>query len=159
MSYSLLLLNTDLHVAELASHMSKNQFIRNTLAVINAQIKPDTPRSSTPELAPDDPNGSTDFVEIGPVDSTGQVPKTREKRSGSVNSWRSGSKDTLTTVPSAYQSSTQLSAPAHSFSPTASFSSSPGRIIGHKASQNSISSIVYGRNWENDVENLLKVCD
>ena len=154
-SYSLLLLNTDLHVAELSSHMTKNQFVRNTIAVINAQIKPGTPlNSSTPDL-PDDGNESSEFVN---VDNYPAANKTRDKRSASVTSWRSASKDTLSiSVPSAYQSSTQLSAPSHSLSPTVSSTSSPARRIDHKASSNSISSVVYARTWENDMENLLKV--
>ncbi|TIA83352.1 hypothetical protein E3P84_03902 [Wallemia ichthyophaga] len=36
-SYSILLLNTDLHIADIATHMSRNQFLKNTLNVIHNQ--------------------------------------------------------------------------------------------------------------------------
>jgi hypothetical protein len=39
-AYSLLLLNTDLHVADLAVRMSRSQFVRNTLSAIQMQLQP-----------------------------------------------------------------------------------------------------------------------
>ena len=44
-AYSLLLLNTDLHVADLATRMSRNQFVRNTVTAIQMQIQPTSPLS------------------------------------------------------------------------------------------------------------------
>lgn len=36
-SYSILLLNTDLHIADIVTHMSRNQFLKNTLNVVHNQ--------------------------------------------------------------------------------------------------------------------------
>ena len=38
-AYSLLLLNTDLHVAEISSHMSRTQFVRNTMSAVMPERK------------------------------------------------------------------------------------------------------------------------
>lgn len=40
LSYSILLLNTDLHVVDTVSRMSRSQFIRNTMETIYAQLSP-----------------------------------------------------------------------------------------------------------------------
>ncbi|KAF8209465.1 hypothetical protein K438DRAFT_2012239 [Mycena galopus ATCC 62051] len=46
-SHSLLLLNTDLHVADLATHMLRTQFVQNTLKVIKMQLQqPATPTTA-----------------------------------------------------------------------------------------------------------------
>ncbi|GEM09884.1 SEC7-like domain containing protein [Rhodotorula toruloides] len=52
-SYSLLLLNTDLHVVDSTTRMSRQQFIRNTLDAISAQTgspNPDAPLASPSDL-------------------------------------------------------------------------------------------------------------
>ncbi|ODQ56563.1 hypothetical protein SAICODRAFT_4742 [Saitoella complicata NRRL Y-17804] len=49
-AYSLLLLNTDLHVADLSStqHMNRTQFTKNTISAVRAQVKQDSmPRSQS----------------------------------------------------------------------------------------------------------------
>ncbi|KAL5523862.1 hypothetical protein ACEPAG_8035 [Sanghuangporus baumii] len=143
-SYSLLLLNTDLHVAELASRMSRNQFVRNTLAAIQMQIRPNgTGRASTPELTHDDGSSirgvGSDGSEVG-----ASGVKSRNGRSGSVTSWTSVSREFVNT-------------PA-----TTPNSGSSQQLNGSNASvtesraKNSSTSVVYGRNFESDLENLLK---
>lgn len=83
-SYSLLLLNTDLHVAELATHMSKSQFVRNTMAAIRAQ--PDSASAlSASEFTRDDASSVR-----GGSDET-EMPTS--KRCDSVASWNSLSPD------------------------------------------------------------------
>ena len=145
-AYSLLLLNTDLHVAELASRMSRNQFVRNTLAAIQMQIRPNgTGRSSTPELTHDDGSSirgvGSDGSEAGASGARG-----RNGRSGSVTSWNSVSREFVNT-------------PA-----TTPNSGSSQQLNGSNASvhesrtKNSSTPVVYGRNFENEMENLLKVC-
>ncbi|KAL5528345.1 hypothetical protein ACEPAF_7481 [Sanghuangporus sanghuang] len=143
-SYSLLLLNTDLHVAELASRMSRNQFVRNTLAAIQVQIRPNgTGRASTPELTHDDGSSirgvGSDGSEVGASGVKG-----RNGRSGSVTSWTSVSREfvnTPATTPNS-GSSQQLNGSNTSVSESRAKSSS--------------TSVVYGRNFENDMESLLK---
>lgn len=81
-SYSLLLLNTDLHVAELSTHMSKSQFVRNTMAAIQTQLQPNSASSLSPsDLTRDDSSSVR-----GGSDET-ETPAS--KRSDSVASWNS----------------------------------------------------------------------
>ncbi|KAJ9096382.1 hypothetical protein QFC21_005204 [Naganishia friedmannii] len=47
---SFLLLNTDLHIAELSSHMSRTQFVKLTLETLNGNRVTGSPMSSTSEL-------------------------------------------------------------------------------------------------------------
>ncbi|CAE6387921.1 unnamed protein product [Rhizoctonia solani] len=166
-AYSLLLLNTDLHIAELTSHMSKNQFVRNTWAVIQDQIRaPELPKSpvsgtgssgteplkspanvergqfsqeqfrsqahlageSTPELI---------FDEDGSQLGDGAEHHTRKHRSGSLNSWRSGSRE-----------SGQL--PLNASNPSVMDGSDP------KTPTGSMHAVVSARGWDSEMEVLLK---
>jgi hypothetical protein len=132
-SYSLLLLNTDLHVAELSTHMSRNQFVRNTLTAVQTQFQPD---AQSPDPIFDDAFDSR------PI---GDETVTRTKRSDSVNSWNSVSRDMV------------MTSPIHGHSSAAS--------IGGRTSNGSTPSVqtisqekpVYGRQWEADMESLLRV--
>ncbi|KAL5507199.1 hypothetical protein ACEPAH_6655 [Sanghuangporus vaninii] len=143
-SYSLLLLNTDLHVAELASRMSRNQFVRNTLAAIQMQIRPNgTGRASTPELTHDDGSSIRGVGSDGSEAGASGV-KGRNERSGSVTSWTSVSREcvnTPATTPNS-GSSQQLNGSNAS--------------VSESRAKNSSTSVVYGRNFENDMESLLK---
>ncbi len=109
-AYSLLLLNTDLHVAELVSRMSRAQFVRNTLSAIQSQIRsPVQGRPSTPELTRDD--GSSGRFGSDGSDIDGNTLRSRAKRSGSVNSWNSVTRDlvqTPATTPSRGTPTTQF---------------------------------------------------
>ncbi|CAE7084045.1 unnamed protein product [Rhizoctonia solani] len=163
-AYSLLLLNTDLHIAELHSHMSKSQFVRNTWAVIQDQIRaPELPKSpgsgigseplkspipaergqssqeqfrsqahlageSTPELILDE-----DGSQLG----DGGEHTTRKHRSGSLNSWRSGSRE-----------GGQLSLNASN--PSVMEGSDP------KTPTGSMHAVVSARGWDSEMEVLLK---
>ncbi|KAJ7462291.1 hypothetical protein B0H11DRAFT_2285624 [Mycena galericulata] len=136
-SYSLLLLNTDLHVADLQTRMSRTQFVRNTLTAIQMQLQP-TPapaQSSMTDLTHD--SGS---VRVETPEST---PR-RSKRSDSITSWHSVSREAVPGTP--YVSS-----------PTANGSTPSVQIsaAGHEH-RSSVSSVVYTRGWESDMENLLK---
>ncbi|KAI6121579.1 hypothetical protein F5141DRAFT_1186775 [Pisolithus sp. B1] len=101
-TYSLLLLNTDLHVADIANRMSRSQFLRNTMATVLQSNR----HGSSTELDRDDDSSS-------PVGSDGTETQslTRSKRSGSNASWNSVSKDTFV---SAGATSSTLSANQHS---------------------------------------------
>ncbi|QRW24132.1 Sec7 guanine nucleotide exchange factor [Rhizoctonia solani] len=164
-AYSLLLLNTDLHIAELTSHMSKNQFVRNTWAVIQDQIRaPELPKSpgsgsgstvmeplkspiniergqfsqeqlrsqahlageSTPELVLDEDEG-----QLG----DGSEHLTRKQRSGSLNSWRSGSREG------------QL--PMNTSNPSVTDASDPKTL-------RVVHAVVSVRGWDSEMEMLLK---
>ncbi|KAH7914138.1 hypothetical protein BJ138DRAFT_1000880 [Hygrophoropsis aurantiaca] len=142
-TYSLLLLNTDLHVADIASRMSRSQFVRNTMTAINMQLHPNMYASST-DLNHDDnssgPGTGSDGTETMSL-------ATRSKRSGSITSWNSISKETF--MSSAGVSSVQPSLN----SSTTSVQLSTGQ---ESKSGSGPSSVVYDRSWEIDMEGLLK---
>ncbi|KAF8993676.1 hypothetical protein BDQ17DRAFT_1401548 [Cyathus striatus] len=127
-AYSLLLLNTDLHVADLTTRMSRNQFVRNTLTAIQMQLQPNSPvaQTSSTDLTHDD---RSSIRAISDETETG----TRSKRSDSITSWNSISRDVVKSL----TPSVHVSGPVHDAKP-------------------SISQPVYGRAWENDLESLLK---
>ena len=93
-AYSLLLLNTDLHVAKLSQKMSRNQFVRNTLSAIQIQMRTysGTERSSTPDLMPDDDSSLRTPGQEG-SETAGNTIRSRPTRSGSVASWTSAGKE------------------------------------------------------------------
>ncbi|KAL0581317.1 hypothetical protein V5O48_000693 [Marasmius crinis-equi] len=142
-TYSLLLLNTDLHVAELASRMSRNQFVRNTLTAIQMQLQPSVFSQSTASDVNDDASSMK-----GSTSGDGQNGEyqfhVRSKRSDSITSWNSISRDTVASSPAMSFATTQATTPGDS-----------GSALG--VSQDSKSpNPVYGKAWEATMENLLK---
>ncbi|KAJ7262190.1 hypothetical protein B0H12DRAFT_1104695 [Mycena haematopus] len=141
-SYSLLLLNTDLHVADLATRMSRTQFVRNTLTAIQMQLQPATPaRSSMTDLASTQDSSS---LRAETMESSTPPATVRSKRSDSITSWHSVSRPDVTGT------SAMSSPAANGSTPSVQISAA-----GHEP-RSSVSSFVYGRAWENDMENLLK---
>lgn len=131
-SYSLLLLNTDLHVAELTTRMSKNQFVRNTLSTINMQLHPDN-KSPTIDPIHDDAFDST------PVHSEEAETITRSKRSDSITSWNSVSRDAV------------LGNIAGN-----GLRGRPSDESGPPSNGSDFKAQFYSRQWESDMEALLK---
>jgi PH/SEC7 domain-containing protein len=143
-SYSLLLLNTDLHIAELATHMSKSQFVRNTIAAIQMQLRPNSPAQiSTSDLIRDD--GSS--VRGGGSDET-EMP--HSKRSDSVTSWNS-----LTREASLLATNSASAPNGASLEENGPTGSSPSIHV--TSGQEQIFNRQRGRAWESDMESLLKV--
>ncbi|KAF8658264.1 hypothetical protein AX16_002040 [Volvariella volvacea WC 439] len=143
-SYSLLLLNTDLHVAELTTRMSRSQFVRNTLTAIQMQIQPTTPaQKSSSDLTYDDTSSVRGGVSEG-ADNT-----VRSKRSDSITSWNSVSRDALMS-PNAGQSKPPDT--IHSNGSTPSVQNSTGQ----EKPRAPANSPLYGKSWEADMEALLK---
>jgi PH/SEC7 domain-containing protein len=125
--------------------MSRNQFVRNTLTAIQMQLPGPTP-ASTSDLTYDDYGsirGSTNTDGTETIKSTG-----RSKRSGSITSWKSMSRDAIMTSPAAASSSNLNGS-------TVSIQATHGPET--KPNNSSSSSVVYGRNWEHEMESLLKV--
>lgn len=141
-SYSLLLLNTDLHVAELSTRMSRNQFVRNTITAIQTQITPNRDSLISPSDAYDD-------CSIPTTSSEDSEPSKRTKRSASITSWDSVSPEIVTSLP-ATPSSNGASAGNES---TPSFQITYGQEGSTSSGQS------YGRSWELEMESLLKVRD
>jgi hypothetical protein len=133
-AYSILLLNTDLHVAELTSRMSRSQFVRNTMATIQAQLRPNGPGAlSSSDFTYDDCSSS---VRGAGSDDTETI--SRSKRSDSITSWNSISKDVMSQQTNGSNPSVQ------------------GPVTGRDY-QRSVYQPIYGRSWEEDMESLLKV--
>jgi PH/SEC7 domain-containing protein len=135
-TYSIMLLNTDLHVADLATHMSRSQFVRNTMTAIQAQF---------PSTIAHDQDGNSNMSRNTLFEDTEMVG--RSKRSDSIASWNSVSRDVVI-----------------SLSPSPSINRSS--VIGETGSTSTPgvdtkpinTSHLYNRTWENEMENLLKVC-
>ena len=179
-AYSVLLLNTDLHVAELSNRMSRNQFIRNTMTTIQIQLTPSGMASSV-DLNHDDWSSVRGGSDSG--DGPGNTVRARAKRSDSIASWNSVTRDAL--IPSSgtlVNSSGQLtlassdptgSSSANQSSVSVGASSNPDGKYSQDAgpppppsaypssavpsSAASSSGMIFDRNWENEMENMLKV--
>ncbi|TBU55815.1 hypothetical protein BD310DRAFT_824986 [Dichomitus squalens] len=169
-SYSVLLLNTDLHVAELANRMSRNQFVRNTMNTIQLQLRPDEMASSI-DLTYDD------WSSIRGGSDPGDTVRAKAKRSDSITSWNSVTREALS--PSAgtpVNSSGQLT--LASTDPIGSSSANQSSVSvgassnadGKQSLENSASAlppptasapssapgVIFDRNWELEIENMLK---
>ncbi|WWD21934.1 hypothetical protein CI109_106422 [Kwoniella shandongensis] len=141
---AMLMLNTDLHIAELNKHMSRTDFIRNAMRAINESI-PGADRASTPDLVRDD-SGS---VRLG-FGSTGSM----------APSFVSMRAKTPTQPPQSAQRST--SAPIVSSPAPPSRTDSTSSIATHgldgkqRGSSTTVSSFAYGKAWEVEAEAALR---
>ncbi|KAG5652351.1 hypothetical protein H0H81_005328 [Sphagnurus paluster] len=135
-SYSLLLLNTDLHVADLTTRMSRNQFIRNTLTAIQMQLQP----SPTTDLSVSDLTYD-DCSSIRGPPQDGSETHTKSKRSDSIASWNSMSRESGMALPVVHKDAN---------------GSTPSVQLSAAHEPRSGTNPVYGRVWENDMEILLK---
>lgn len=166
-SYSLLLLNTDLHVADLTNRMSRNQFVKNTMSAIQNYLNPET---ASVFDAPITRKSSIDTVDDGAsvlrgrtMDSAnGAGGSTHLKRSESLTSWNSVLRETpqiTSPAPSASQQSTSGGSTGPSQTPNNESQSSFNNSIGPSVSvsERRSSTTIGGKAWENEVESLLKV--
>ncbi|KAF9583306.1 hypothetical protein BGW38_009788 [Lunasporangiospora selenospora] len=102
-TYSILLLNTDLHVVQQSTRMSKSAFVKNTLQVVGDQISqptpidPNPPQLDRPSFLGDEnswlshPSGFSlpgDDISIASTTTT-PTTATPKKRTPSVRSWKS----------------------------------------------------------------------
>ncbi|CAG8735244.1 13455_t:CDS:10, partial [Gigaspora margarita] len=99
-AYSLLLLNTDLHIAQVSSKMSRSQFVRNTMAAIHAQVNQ---AMQSPTESYEDDQSTITSVDTNVTSSTSVTA--RPRRSGSIKSWRSNTNSSmasLTFIPNSF---------------------------------------------------------
>ncbi|KAJ3896245.1 hypothetical protein GG344DRAFT_36990 [Lentinula edodes] len=163
-AYSLLLLNTDLHVADLTSRMSRSQFVRNTLAAIQMQLQPSSSTSlkaSSPDvydesgslrnfpLPGSDQSSNSSSVAVSEGSELDTI--TRSKRSDSITSWNSISRDTILSSPALSLATSQATTPIVENDCTPNISD-----LQSSTTSMASSNIVYGRAWEASMENLLK---
>ncbi|KAH9083422.1 hypothetical protein EDB83DRAFT_2213073 [Lactarius deliciosus] len=156
-AYSLLLLNTDLHVADLATRMSRGQFVRNTLFTIQIQLQPNrSVQGSTSDLVQSDRDA--DSIR-GPGSEGSDVGtstlRSQAKRSDSITSWNSISRDAALANLFVGSPAIGNTAPLPNDS-TASVTASATSGTEAKTPSTLVSSVVYDRNWESDMESLLK---
>ncbi|RXK42093.1 hypothetical protein M231_00450 [Tremella mesenterica] len=135
---AMLMLNTDLHIADLSKHMSRSDFIRNALRAIQ-ESRPSTEGSSTPELIRDDSSSLRPYPSTTSVGQTSSVRTKPLNRSEAPQTQRSASAP-IVNVPHlepAFASQLHLDP----------------RI---KDSSTTISSFSYSKAWESEAENALK---
>ncbi|KAF7964985.1 hypothetical protein HWV62_1178, partial [Athelia sp. TMB] len=152
--------SANLHVADLATRMSRSQFVRNTMSAIQSQISPNRDmKGSMSDLAVDD--GASGRGTGNSSDGQDTIAIGRGKRSGSIASWNSGSREPFTSIPgtslppgSATGSGSQVS----SYTPVegGSLNGSSTSLFDPKPQNSSATSIVYNRSWEIEMESLLK---
>jgi len=134
-----LLLNTDLHIADLNAHMSKSQFVRNTITAIQMQLQPNSAAQlSTSDLTRDDSSS----LRGGGSDET-EMPST--KRSDSITSWNSLTREAAIIAMASGTALNGSSLDANGSSP--SIQNAGGQEQNRQ----------HSRAWEADMENLLKV--
>lgn len=156
-AYSLLLLNTDLHVAELTSRMSRGQFVRNTLAAIHTQLQP----GSSSDLGNEDWNSVRGGSDVGEAGNNGRTIK----RSDSLTSWNSVTREALVSsmafkTPSSGQlttGSTDTSSNTPLHTPQNDSALSVASSNRDPKSSDNGPSVVYDRSWEAEMETMLKV--
>ncbi|OCF37757.1 hypothetical protein I316_00884 [Kwoniella heveanensis BCC8398] len=140
---AMLMLNTDLHIAELNKHMSRNDFVRNAMRAIHESM-PAVDRSSTPDLVRDD-DGS---AKVGFGSSASTAPSFVSMRTKtSVN-------------PPSTQRSASAPVVAHPHPPSRTESVSSIGTNGFegktRSSSTTVSSFNYTKSWEMDAEAALK---
>jgi PH/SEC7 domain-containing protein len=124
---AMLMLNTDLHIADLSKHMSRSDFIRNSMRAVQESMPPST--DSTPSLVRDD-SGSTDTAHESLNTMAGSVKDRRPRDAPPAN--RSASAPVMT---NGYNMT--LARNRESYATTGSFN--------------------YGKAWEQEAETALKV--
>lgn len=146
---AMLMLNTDLHIADLSKHMSRADFVRNAMRAIQESM-PD--RTSTPDLVRDGSSsryGSMASV-ISPTSTATSPPPVPPAGLGTV---RAKPPVTLPTQRSASAPVVGSPIPAQRVVSEVAMPSNPES----RASSITVSSFSYTKSWELEAENALKV--
>lgn len=137
------MLNTDLHIAELAKHMSRSDFVRNALRAVQESLSTgEVDGSSTPDLVRDD-SGS---LSQGNTMSSVATSSTSDRANLSAlppNAPRSASSPAVTSLNGVMHAESSI----------------PLSLNGatSRSSSMTVSSFIYSRAWETEAENALKV--
>jgi hypothetical protein len=137
-----LLLNTDLHIAEISTRMSRTQFVRNTMSV----VMPQRQQSLAAEF---EAAASSSNATEAPAEGAAGIPtiRMRSKRSGSIQSWKSISRDHLPGAINESSSSLHNSAEGKSSGAVTPLTEQPLPTVYP----------MVPRGWEMEVESTLKV--
>ncbi|EAL21419.1 hypothetical protein CNBD1140 [Cryptococcus deneoformans B-3501A] len=157
-SAAMLMLNTDLHIAELSRHMSKAEFVRNTLQAIHESttVDPNTilsaaadERSSTPDLVRDD-------------DGSSMKPSLGSNSSMSTTLINTRAKTPIQPMQARSTSAPVISAHIHQHAPPYASANSSLSVAGistegkSRNSSFSAGSWSYSKGWETGAEAALK---
>jgi PH/SEC7 domain-containing protein len=115
--------------------MSRNQFVRNTLSAIQMQLHPNGNGSNSDFDSSSGRQGS---------DYLGSSPARMVKRSDSMTSWSSLSKDAASGLP-------------QTLSPHVNGSTGSFQAVSNDQKENGGVTPLYDRNWESEMETVLKV--
>ena len=142
---AMLMLNTDLHIAELSKHMSRGDFVRNVMRTIR-ESAPANDRASTPDLVRDD-SGS---LMLGSVASFAPSPPSVKVPTvpAPPNTHRSASAPVVAQPPSRTDSERSV---------TISAMEAKMRAASAAGSSTTISSMSFTKAWESEAEVALKV--
>jgi PH/SEC7 domain-containing protein len=156
---AMLMLNTDLHIADLQKHMSRADFVRNAMRAIQESMPGD--RGSTPDLIRDD-SGS---VRLGSSSVSFMQPSGAEDGSTNGNGasvrHRPGPSSILTAPRSASAPVVTSPHPPLRGDSERSLSGVGSGSIADRARTSAptpAGSAIYGKAWEGEAENALKVC-
>ncbi len=139
--------------------MSRGQFVRNTLFTIQMQLRPNrSVQGSSSDLV----NGERDGDSVRESGNEGNdvdasTVRSQAKRSDSITSWNSISRDAALANLFVGSPAVGNAAPLPNDS-TASVPASTTSATEAKTPSTLVSSVVFDRNWESDMESLLKVC-
>ncbi|KAF8332104.1 uncharacterized protein EI90DRAFT_3056571 [Cantharellus anzutake] len=130
-AYALLLLNTDLHIADLLTRMSRADFLRNTLAVVQPLLnKPAEQTADRPELrmSETDDDSDTDTEDVQEPTTSSRASRSRAKlRTGSLASWKSSSNPSQLAIQSTNAPNPAEESRVSLNLPLGSYFDSPGR--------------------------------
>lgn len=127
---AMLMLNTDLHIADLSKHMSRTDFIRNAMRAVQESMPVGREGTSTPDLARDNSNGN---IKGGFASNASVASSVRDRRP----------RDAVPAIRSA-------SAPVATQLYNATLSK-------RGESSTSIGTFAYSKAWEHEAENALRV--
>lgn len=171
-AYAMLLLNTDLHIADVQTRMSRGDFVQNTMAAIRAQAGSGDARASsvalgTPVLGSGSGEGPDESFTAPSSPSTGQRYKALRTASGagagsgSAHSSRTGLNDSAAGYGASSSNLHQQQASPSKLSGTGTALERTSTVdlpAGAGASGSRVASSTYlpNRSWEQEVEATLK---
>ena len=141
---AMLMLNTDLHIAELSKHMSRSDFVRNAIRAIQESL-PSDGGASTPDLIRDDSSSLRIYSSSTSVNPSSVSVRTKGAVPGAVPGAQRSASAPVITSPSTHPDD----APHGSRS---QLHLDPRM----KDSTLSVSSFSYSKTWEADAESALK---
>ena len=148
----MLMLNTDLHIADLSKHMSRGDFVRNAMRAIQESL----PERRDSEISTNSLTRKTSATDSGSNVSIATPTKSTPTRSRARPATASGALQSFTRSASA-----PVAAPPPAFGRQESERSVSvtGSVLDVQArgSVSTVDSFTYSKAWESDAENALKV--